>query len=150
MEGRVLCSTYVVSPPYHTVAPACVACCCLSGRLCPEHMRPQAPAYLRIPYTTYPPALACYWVRRPQYVRENIIQGWYRGTYTSVLGTYRTYTTRLGTVLRYVPSAQIDLGTVPNTAYRTGYRTVGTHLGRNPYHFRHARLGTWQQQQAAP
>ena len=80
MEGRVLCSTYVVSPPYHTVAPACVACCCLSGRLCPEHMRPQAPAYLRIPYTTYPPALACYWVRRPQYVRENIIQGWYRGT----------------------------------------------------------------------
>ena len=97
-----------------------------------EHMRPQAPAYLRIPYTNYP-ALACYWVRRPQYVRENIIQGWYRGTYTSVLGTYRTYTTRLGTVLRYVPSAQIDLGTVRNTAYRTGYRTVGTHLGRNPY-----------------
>jgi hypothetical protein len=31
---------------------------------------------------------------------------------------------------------RIDLGTVPNTAYRT----VGTHLGRNPYHFRHARL----------
>jgi len=86
-------------------------------------MRPQAPAYLRIPYTNYP-ALACYWVRRPQYVRENIIQGWYRGTYTSVLGTYRTYTTRLGTVLRYVPSAQIDLGTVPNTAYRTGYTSV--------------------------
>jgi len=99
-------------------------------------MRPQAPAYLRIPYTNYP-ALACYWVRRPQYGRENTIQGWYRGTYTSVLGTYRTYTTRHGTVLRYVPSAQIDLGTVPNTAYRTGYRTVGTHLGRNPYSWAH-------------
>jgi hypothetical protein len=28
---------------------------------------------VRIPYTNYP-ALACYWVRRPQYVRENIIQ----------------------------------------------------------------------------
>jgi len=33
-----------------------------------------------------------------------------------------TLTTRLGTVLRYVPSAKIDLGTVPNTAYRTEYR----------------------------
>jgi hypothetical protein len=33
MEGGVLCSTYVVAPPYHTVAPACVARCCLSGRL---------------------------------------------------------------------------------------------------------------------
>ena len=42
-------------------------------------MRPQAPAYLLIPYTNYP-ALACYWVRRPQYVRENKIQGQYRGT----------------------------------------------------------------------
>ena len=31
-----------------------------------------------------------------------------------------------------IPSAHFDLGTVPNTAYRTAVCTVGTHLGRNP------------------